>query len=643
MDQIEPVRLDTNLFNMAMQAKLHEQGQEELQRHHGVMEAHAEEVTSAQEVKSQAEALNHILINPDIPSLYKYQAAQKLYAIGTKGQGQQLPPANYIDRQSAWNAFLSSTVTNGTDAPETASLGQALAQIDPFAGKEMQAAIARQKGVEVTRGLSQLQYQATGQAGTPEMSQAINQSAQLQGKLGEAAFPGQLKSMQAKQVQEQVNQLKTDEAVATSGYNAFKKAVVPLFNVEAEESLRSALPAVSTGPLSKALSTTDRYDQAARKVGAYKTDDFKQMQDQLPQQMDQLTSQARSLREEARQAKLDVSGTTRPIEQIQAELQATQTALNIKSKELAYATTKSPQDLNVLKQAYAAHDATLDSMKQNILRLRGNQSLVAQSALNEKIAQDKFKNKQELDLAAAQAHYLKHKNLGATLEAYPNIRADQIREAEKDPNKPQVAIDMGEKASVVAAKQFMESTRTTYDQLKNAPAQLKNLAEAKALIPQAKGFMGPGGESLLEAAKFLNNRLGMSINTEGVKGAEELRSRIFFNVMDNLKKMDAQPSQMQQMIMMDSLGKLGTDPQALTHVLNAYEDSIRNKVDVHNTEVEGAMKQGTKFPYDPRIKLPKADRQEAASASPAHSSATTATGPGGKKLILKDGTWQPLN
>lgn len=158
-------------------------------------------------------------------------------------------------------------------------------------------------------------------------------------------------------------------------------------------------------------------------------------------------------------------------------------------------------------------------------------------------------------------------------------------------------------ASEAAQTEFMKSTRTTYDQLKHAPVLLENIDKAKALIPGARGFMGTGGETLLEAAKFLNNRIGTNINTEGIKNAEELRSRIFFNIMDNLKKMDAQPSQMQQQIMQDSLGKLGTDPNALSGVLDAYADTIRGKVVQHNREVGGATQRGVKFPYDPVIEL----------------------------------------
>ena len=167
-------------------------------------------------------------------------------------------------------------------------------------------------------------------------------------------------------------------------------------------------------------------------------------------------------------------------------------------------------------------------------------------------------------------------------------------------------------ASEEAQKEFMKSSRVTFDQLKSAPTLLQNIERAKELIPKARGFMGTGGETMLDAAKFLNNRLGLSIATEGIKSAEELRSRIFFNIMDNLKKMDAQPSQMQQQIMMDSLGKLGTDPNALGAVLDAYADTIMGKVSSYNVEVEDATNRGVKFPYNPVIKLPEVrKRQEA--------------------------------
>ena len=89
--------------------------------------------------------------------------------------------------------------------------------------------------------------------------------------------------------------------------------------------------------------------------------------------------------------------------------------------------------------------------------------------------------------------------------------------------------------------------------MRNAPDTLKNIDAAKKLIPTASTFMGKGGEPLMAAASFLNNRLGMSISTQGVTDATVLRTRLFEGILDNLKKLDSQPSQEQQRVLAEAL------------------------------------------------------------------------------------------
>lgn len=159
-------------------------------------------------------------------------------------------------------------------------------------------------------------------------------------------------------------------------------------------------------------------------------------------------------------------------------------------------------------------------------------------------------------------------------------------------------------ASEEAQKEFMKSSRVTYDTLKTAPTLLTNIEEAKKLIPSAKGFMGPGGETMLKAASFLNNRLGTAIDTKGVTDASELRSRLFNGVIENLRKLDAQPTAGQQQALQEAIGNIGSDPQALPRILDSVADSLRQKVEGYNQEVTDAESRGVKFPYKPQIKLP---------------------------------------
>ena len=159
-------------------------------------------------------------------------------------------------------------------------------------------------------------------------------------------------------------------------------------------------------------------------------------------------------------------------------------------------------------------------------------------------------------------------------------------------------------ASVTAQQDFIKSATDERKALRNAPDTLKNIDAAKKLIPTASTFMGTGGEPLLAAASFLNNRLGFSIATKGVTDATVLRTRLFEGILDNLKKLDSQPSQEQQRVLSEALGNLGTDPAALEQILDRIGETVRDRVDRYNADVNDAQNNGVKFPFTPQIAMP---------------------------------------
>jgi hypothetical protein len=159
-------------------------------------------------------------------------------------------------------------------------------------------------------------------------------------------------------------------------------------------------------------------------------------------------------------------------------------------------------------------------------------------------------------------------------------------------------------ASEQAQKDYIGNIAEERKALRNAPDTLANISEARKLIPSAATFMGTGGEPLLAAASFLNNRLGFGIKTEGVRDATVLRTRLFESILENLKKLDSQPSQEQQRVMQQALGSLGTDPNALPLVFDKMEEAVRSRVDRYNVDVTEAEKRGVKFPFRPQINLP---------------------------------------
>ena len=166
-------------------------------------------------------------------------------------------------------------------------------------------------------------------------------------------------------------------------------------------------------------------------------------------------------------------------------------------------------------------------------------------------------------------------------------------------------------ASEAAQAQYVKNVADERKTLREAPNLLASIDDARKLIPGAKGFMGAGGEPLLKAASFLNNRLGLSIDTKGVTDATVLRTRLFDGILANLKKLDSQPSQEQQRIMQEALGNLGTDPQALERILDATESALRTRVDAYNIDVKDAESRGVKFPFNPAVNLPAPAKKNA--------------------------------
>lgn len=183
------------------------------------------------------------------------------------------------------------------------------------------------------------------------------------------------------------------------------------------------------------------------------------------------------------------------------------------------------------------------------------------------------------------------------------------------PKSAGVTIDMTGRGNIEATKEVVGSLVRTRESLAQAPTLWQNLEDAKPLIKEAKGFMGAGGELALDAASFLNNRFGTNIDTQGVKTATELRSRMFQGIVSTLKQLDSNPSQSQQAALQQALGGIGTDPSALENVINVAQDIISGRVERYNRDATKAS-QKLDFPIDMPIEMPTRKAPTATGAPP---------------------------
>jgi len=156
-----------------------------------------------------------------------------------------------------------------------------------------------------------------------------------------------------------------------------------------------------------------------------------------------------------------------------------------------------------------------------------------------------------------------------------------------------------------------------YSNLKSIPSQIQNLDKVEKLA-SSPAYLGSGAEAKLAITKFFNNNLGTDINADKVANTEEMRSALFQSTMENLKKVDAQPSQEQQRIMQQAFGTIGTDPAAIPKIVNVYKDILITKAKQHNERVEetetGPAKM--KYAHSIKIKIPESPKPVGNNAFP---------------------------
>jgi hypothetical protein len=156
-----------------------------------------------------------------------------------------------------------------------------------------------------------------------------------------------------------------------------------------------------------------------------------------------------------------------------------------------------------------------------------------------------------------------------------------------------------------------------FSNLKSIPSQVQNLDKIEKLAA-SPAYLGSGAEAKLAITKLFNNNLGTNVNADKVANTEEMRSALFQSTMENLKKVDAQPSQEQQRIMQEAFGTIGTDPSAIPRIVKVYKDILISKAKEHNDRVteteEGPAKM--KYAHSIKIKLPETAKTPTTSAFP---------------------------
>ena len=157
-----------------------------------------------------------------------------------------------------------------------------------------------------------------------------------------------------------------------------------------------------------------------------------------------------------------------------------------------------------------------------------------------------------------------------------------------------VKINTALSPEAILAKGKMEGNKAVISGLGSEYNSLSGLENTITAIQKArrlnkKGdasmYQGSFADTKLAVAKFASDNLGITINPQGINDAQELTSVLFTNVLDNLKKMDASPSEAQQRMLAKAMGTTESTPEALEMILEFWEGNMISKIGNYNKKV----------------------------------------------------------
>jgi hypothetical protein len=143
------------------------------------------------------------------------------------------------------------------------------------------------------------------------------------------------------------------------------------------------------------------------------------------------------------------------------------------------------------------------------------------------------------------------------------------------------------KGKMEGNKAIINGLGAEYNSLSGLENTITAIQKARRLNKKgdASMYQGSFADTKLAVAKFASENLGITINPQGISDAQELTSVLFTNVLDNLKKMDASPSEAQQRMLAKAMGTTESTPEALEMILKFWEGNMISKIGNYNKKV----------------------------------------------------------
>lgn len=524
---IQPITLD---MQGLMQMGLMTQQFREQQRHHAILEENQQAQTQAYTQAHEISGLIQTLDSTTTPAFVKYPALKRLMDInkqrsGFTGSAQvDVDPGEFAQAQQLYINVAKSAATKGPADPETQAHYQALAQ-SPYAtmfNASRKSVMEESQKMAQARGWQALTESATGKPASPDMGQAVASSGQAQAKVADVLAKTPLERQTMESIQAQADDLGVQAGQLDSQRKFMVGYANPSINLTAESQYVGAMfPDGKLGKTASALIGTPLYDNLAQKTGALTSQQRKDLAGSLKDELKGLAAKQQELQQEWRAAHFDAGdGNGRDKLTVEQELGAVQSAVQLKSAELAHVANPSAETYSQLQTVRQTLDQQLEANKQQSTTLKAQRTELLQGASGEKMREFNVNQAYEKKLTLAQQEYAKGEltpRAAAVIAQKYGVKVSDVLPAGKDVNKPSVEVKLPNdiakeigpmltesKNSATGAVDALDAVGRINNALASGNVNLGPTATIRNKIDQLAEVAGIGGKDTAE--RLVNTR-----------------------------------------------------------------------------------------------------------------------------------------
>ena len=141
--------------------------------------------------------------------------------------------------------------------------------------------------------------------------------------------------------------------------------------------------------------------------------------------------------------------------------------------------------------------------------------------------------------------------------------------------------------------------------LESAPDQIRNLDTVLSTLKNNPTFVGPQGSNMTAIASYANKYFGANIPPDKIADTAYIKKVMTSIATTRLKQSDPNPTEKQMNLMLQTIGSIDTDPNALYKLAEQERTTLANSVARHNARVTEAEKRGKNgFVFNYKVELP---------------------------------------